>query len=80
MTEVEWPTVASLATAAGTLVLVVATFASVRSGNRSAVLWTAPPPISIKRSGPAPTARTRPSDNRRKRMPSAGPVKTQGVT
>jgi hypothetical protein len=31
-----WPTVASLATAAGTLVLAVATFASVRSANRSA--------------------------------------------
>ena len=31
-----WSTVASLATAAGTLVLAVATFAAVRSGNRSA--------------------------------------------
>jgi hypothetical protein len=31
-----WPTIASLATAAGTLVLAVATFASVRSANRSA--------------------------------------------
>src|SRR4029077_17466414 len=31
-----WPTWASLATAAGTLVLAVATFASVRSANRSA--------------------------------------------
>jgi hypothetical protein len=36
MTVMEWATVASLATAAGTLVLAVATFASVRSGNRSA--------------------------------------------
>lgn len=32
----DWSTAASLATAAGTLVLAVATFASVRSGNRSA--------------------------------------------
>ena len=32
----DWSTVASLATAAGTLVLAVATFSSVRSGNRSA--------------------------------------------
>ncbi len=31
-----WPTVASLATAGGTLVLAIATFASVRSANRSA--------------------------------------------
>jgi len=36
MTVMEWAAVASLATAAGTLVLAVATFASVRSGNRSA--------------------------------------------
>ena len=36
MTAMEWATIASLATAAGTLVLAVATFASVRSGNRSA--------------------------------------------
>jgi hypothetical protein len=36
MTEMEWATVASLATAAGTLLLAVATFASVRPGNRSA--------------------------------------------
>ena len=34
--SLSWPTVASLATAAGTLVLAVATFASVRSSNRSA--------------------------------------------
>jgi hypothetical protein len=32
----DWPTIASLATAGGTLVLAVATFASVRSGNRAA--------------------------------------------
>ena len=32
----DWSTIASLATAGGTLVLAVATFASVRSGNRSA--------------------------------------------
>jgi hypothetical protein len=32
----DWPTIASLATAGGTLVLAVATFASVRSANRSA--------------------------------------------
>jgi hypothetical protein len=32
----DWPTAASLATASGTLVLAVATFASVRSANRSA--------------------------------------------
>lgn len=32
----DWATIASLATAGGTLVLAVATFASVRSGNRSA--------------------------------------------
>jgi hypothetical protein len=32
----DWPTIASLGTAAGTLVLAVATFASVRSANRSA--------------------------------------------
>jgi hypothetical protein len=31
-----WPTIASLATAGGTLILAVATFASVRSANRSA--------------------------------------------
>jgi hypothetical protein len=36
MTPMEWATIASLATAAGTLVLAVATFAAVRSGNRSA--------------------------------------------
>jgi hypothetical protein len=36
MTAMEWAAIASLATAAGTLVLAVATFASVRSGNRSA--------------------------------------------
>ena len=36
MTVMEWATIASLATAAGTLVLALATFASVRSGNRSA--------------------------------------------
>jgi hypothetical protein len=33
---VEWATIASLATAAGTLVLAVATFSAVRSSNRSA--------------------------------------------
>lgn len=33
---IDWPTIASLATAGGTLVLAVATFASVRSANRSA--------------------------------------------
>jgi hypothetical protein len=33
---IAWPTIASLATAAGTLVLAIATFASVRSANRSA--------------------------------------------
>ena len=32
----DWATVASLATAGGTLVLAVATFASIRSANRSA--------------------------------------------
>ena len=32
----DWASVASLATAAGTLVLAVATFASVRSANRTA--------------------------------------------
>jgi hypothetical protein len=32
----DWPTISSLATAGGTLVLAVATFASVRSGNRAA--------------------------------------------
>lgn len=32
----DWPTIASLGTAAGTLVLAVATFASVRSANRAA--------------------------------------------
>jgi hypothetical protein len=32
----DWPTISSLATAGGTLILGVATFASVRSGNRSA--------------------------------------------
>jgi hypothetical protein len=31
-----WATIASLATAGGTLVLAVATFAAIRSGNRSA--------------------------------------------
>ncbi|HEX8771106.1 MAG TPA: hypothetical protein VF711_10105 [Acidimicrobiales bacterium] len=34
----DWPTIASLATAGGTLVLAVATFSSVRSSNRSARL------------------------------------------
>src|SRR5205823_12576496 len=34
--EVDWVTVSSLATAAGTLVLAIATFASVRSANRAA--------------------------------------------
>jgi hypothetical protein len=32
---VDWPTIASLATAAGTLVLAIATFSAVRSGQRS---------------------------------------------
>ena len=32
----DWTTIASLATAGGTLVLAVATYASVRSSNRSA--------------------------------------------
>ena len=32
----DWVTIASLATAGGTLVLAVATFSSVRSGNRTA--------------------------------------------
>jgi hypothetical protein len=36
LAALDWPTVASLATAAGTLVLAIATFASVRSANRSA--------------------------------------------
>ena len=36
LASLDWPTVASLATAAGTLVLAIATFASVRSANRSA--------------------------------------------
>jgi hypothetical protein len=35
---VDWTTVASLATAGGTLILAVATFASVRSANRSALV------------------------------------------
>jgi hypothetical protein len=36
LASLDWPTIASLATAAGTLVLALATFASVRSANRSA--------------------------------------------
>jgi hypothetical protein len=36
LATLDWPTVASLATACGTLVLAIATFASVRSANRSA--------------------------------------------
>ncbi len=36
LAALDWPTVASLATAGGTLVLAIATFASVRSANRSA--------------------------------------------
>lgn len=36
LTAVDWATVSSLATAAGTLVLAVATFSAVRSSNRSA--------------------------------------------
>jgi hypothetical protein len=36
LATLDWPTVASLATAGGTLVLALATFASVRSANRSA--------------------------------------------
>jgi hypothetical protein len=36
VTEADWATVASLATAVGTLVLAVATFSAVRSGNRTA--------------------------------------------
>ena len=36
LATLSWPTIASLATAAGTLVLALATFASVRSANRSA--------------------------------------------
>jgi hypothetical protein len=36
MSSLNWETVSSLATAAGTLVLAVATFSSVRSGNRTA--------------------------------------------
>ncbi len=36
LASVEWSTVATLATAVGTLVLAVATFASVRSANRAA--------------------------------------------
>ena len=36
MTVTEWATIASLATAVGTLVLAIATFASVRSANYSA--------------------------------------------
>lgn len=36
VSAVSWATIASLATAAGTLVLAVATFSAVRSGNRSA--------------------------------------------
>lgn len=36
----DWETAASLATAGGTLVLAVATFAAVRSGNRSAAVAT----------------------------------------
>lgn len=36
LANIDWPTIASLATAAGTLVLAIATFASVRSANRSA--------------------------------------------
>ena len=35
---VDWATISALATAGGTLVLAVATFASVRSGNRAARL------------------------------------------
>ena len=34
--SVDWATISSLATAAGTLVLGIATFAAVRSSNRSA--------------------------------------------
>jgi hypothetical protein len=36
MAQIDWATVSSLATAAGTLVLAVATFSSVRSANRTA--------------------------------------------
>lgn len=38
VTAVDWATISSLATAAGTLVLAMATFAAVRSSNRSARL------------------------------------------
>ena len=36
MTNPDWATIASLATAGGTLVLAVSTFASVKSANRAA--------------------------------------------
>jgi hypothetical protein len=35
LSSLDWATISSLATAAGTLVLAIATFAAVRSGNRS---------------------------------------------
>jgi hypothetical protein len=45
---VDWSTIASLATAGGTLVLAIATFASVRSANRSARLAEASIQIAIR--------------------------------
>ena len=50
MSTADWTTVAALATALGTLVLAIATFASVRSSNRSIRLAEASMQIGTGRS------------------------------
>lgn len=57
----DWQTISALATAAGTLVLALATFLAIRAGNRSAriaeqALLTAMRPLLVQSLGDDPTS------------------------
>lgn len=73
----DWATISSIATAAGTLVLSVATFASVRSANRSArtaelSMLESLRPVLVTSRVHDPTEKIRFVDNRWLRVPGGG--------
>jgi hypothetical protein len=73
----DWVTISSLATAGGTLVLAVATFSSVRSGNRSArvaeqSLLVGMRPVLIPSRDDDPTERVRFGDQQQLTVPGHG--------
>ena len=79
MTSADWATVASLATALGTLVLAVATFSAVRTGNRTAraaelSLLTSPRPLLTPSRREDSALKVNFGDNKWLRVPGSSAV------